>query len=86
MELSFAPSFVRAYKTLPPELKAEVKEKMNLFRNEKNHTILKVHKLHGNLKDQWSFSVNYKIRIVFIFTKSPKEAILLTIGDHAIYS
>ena len=86
MEVSFAPSFVRKYTTLPATLKAEIRERIDLFRNTKNHQMLQVHKLHGSLKEQYAFSVNYKVRIVFWYTKTqPKEAILLSIGDHDIY-
>lgn len=87
MEVSFAPSFVRQYKSLPRSLQLEVKEKISLFHDEKNHHTLNVHKLGGNLKEQYSFRVNYKIRIVFWYAHSkPKEAILLAVGDHDIYS
>lgn len=86
MEVFYAPSFVRQYKSLPSSLQTEVKEKILLFLDVKNHQALTVHKLKGKLKDQYSFSVNYKIRIVFWYKNSkPKEAILLAIGDHDVY-
>jgi plasmid maintenance system killer protein len=49
-----------------------------------NHSSLKVHKLNGPLKGSYSFSVNYKIRIIFQYV-SKKEVVLLTVGDHKIY-
>ena len=86
MEVAYAPSFVRKYKILPAGLKLEVKEKIALFRDPKNHKILKVHKLAGKLKEQFAFSVNYKIRIVFWYANTkPKEALLLAVGDHDVY-
>jgi len=86
MEIAYAPSFIRKYKSLPEFLKEEVKEKIILFRDEKNYQQLRVHKLRGDLKDQYSFSVTHQIRIIFIYTKEiPRRAILLTIGDHDIY-
>lgn len=86
MEVSFAPSFFRAMKTLPTELQEEVFEKIDLFRDVVNHKALKVHKLHGKLKGCYSFSVSYNIRVVFeyLLTKQ-KEALLLAVGDHDIY-
>jgi plasmid maintenance system killer protein len=86
MDIAFAPAFVRQYKHLPTGLQLEVKEKIALFRDPKNHRALKVHKLTGNLKEQFAFSVNYKTRIVFWYAKSkPKEAILVAVGDHDVY-
>ena len=84
IQLIYAPAFVRAMKKLPVDLQEEALEKIESFRNEKNHVQLKVHKLRGRLEDRYSFSVNYKVRIIFQFSAS-KKAILLSIGDHDIY-
>jgi toxin HigB-1 len=86
MVISYTPSFLRLFKSLPEGLQDEVIEKIDLFKNEKNHKALKVHKLTGRLKGRYSFSVNYKTRIIFIYTfKKPKEATLLAVGDHDVY-
>ncbi len=83
----YAPSFIKKYKKLPPLLKIEVKEKIGLFKNPDNHTQLRVHKLK-NIENTYSFSVNYKIRVVFEFdmTKNkktvPTTANLLSVGGH----
>lgn len=69
------------YKGLEPTLKEEVKEKIYLFQDSKNHTSLKVHKLHGDLKNCYSFTVNYKIRIVFEY-ENKNTVNLLYIGNH----
>jgi mRNA-degrading endonuclease YafQ of YafQ-DinJ toxin-antitoxin module len=73
------------YKKLPDALKEEVKQKIQDFQNPKNHQTLKVHSLTGRLKNTYSFSVNYKIRIVFQFDKNGKNtniAYLLYVGSH----
>ena len=86
MEVSYTPAFVRMLVKLPKELQEEALEKIELFRDEKNHDLLRVHKLSGGLKGRYSFSVNYKTRIVFNITKTlPKEARLDAIGDHDVY-
>jgi len=82
--ISAAPSFQKDFKKLDPNLKDEAREKAALLANPKNHAKLKVHKLHGRLKDRYSFSVNYKTRIVFNYL-SKKEIVLLAIDDHDIY-
>ena len=86
MEVAYSPKFIRLLNVLPARLQDEVVEKIALFKNTRHHTALKVHKLHGRLKEQYSFSVNYQIRITFVYLpKKPKEAYLLTIGDHEVY-
>jgi len=84
MELIYAPSFVRQFQKVEDGLKEEVLEKIELFRNSRNHKMLRVHKLKGRLRGRWSFSVNYRFRIVFLYV-SKREAALLSIGDHSVY-
>ncbi|KKU25571.1 MAG: Plasmid stabilization system [Candidatus Magasanikbacteria bacterium GW2011_GWA2_46_17] len=85
IEVVFKPSFIKEVRRLEQELQSEVLEKIALFKDRKNHHLLKVHKLHGQLKGRWSFSVNYKIRIVFVYAEK-NEVALLIIGDHNIYN
>lgn len=82
--VSFKKTFVKQMHKIEKALSDEVFEKIELFRNEKNHQLLKVHKLHGRFSDCFSFSINYKTRIVFQY-ESKKEVVFLAIGDHDIY-
>jgi len=84
MKVSFLPLFARKFNRLEVALQDEVMEKIELFKDEKNHKYLKVHKLHGVLSGRYSFSVNYKTRIVFSYL-SKNEAVLLAVGDHDVY-
>ena len=84
MEIGYKPTFIRQYCNLESELKEEVKEKIELFKNVNNHEQLKVHKLKGRLSGRYSFSVNYKIRIIFRY-ESKKKVSLLAVGDHDVY-
>lgn len=81
IEIQYAPNFIRMYKRLHTSLKDEIKEKIELFRLAENHTHLKVHKLNGVLNNTYSFSVNYKIRVVFEY-ENKNLANLLYVGDH----
>jgi len=85
LNVSFKASFIRKVNALPEALREEAIEKIELLKNTKNHALLKVHKLHGQLAGSFSFSVTYKIRIVFEYV-SKDEVALLAIGDHDIYS
>lgn len=83
MRIYYHPQFRRSYQKLPREIqeKAEIKE--TLFRRNPFDPSLKTHKLHGRLKNQWSFSVDRRYRIVFEFSKN--DAVFLAIGDHDVY-
>jgi mRNA-degrading endonuclease YafQ of YafQ-DinJ toxin-antitoxin module len=69
------------YKKLNVHLQEEVKDKVALFLNQTNHLKLKVHKLKGELEGRYSFSINYKIRIVFRY-EDEHTATLLYVGSH----
>ncbi len=84
LEVYNTKQFSRQLKKLDGALRDEVIEKVELFADEKNHKLLKVHKLKGSLKNRYSFSIDYKHRIVFKYINK-KEAVLLAIGDHSVY-
>ena len=86
MELGYKASFVRQLKTLPCALQAEALVRIKEFKNPKNHARLHVHPLKGKLRGFFSFSVNYRYRIVFQWIGKGKNLAALTgIGDHDIY-
>lgn len=80
----YTPEFVKIFSKLESTLQEEIKEKISLFKQRKNHDSLKVHKLHGKLRKQYSLSINYKFRILFRYIKKDTAA-LVSIGDHDIY-
>ena len=85
MEVSFSSSFKKTFKKKikSTELKADFWLMLELFINDPFNIQLKTHKLSGKLKDLWSFSLGYDLRIVFYFTKDkPKKAVLVDIGTH----
>ena len=84
MQISYKPSFLRDFKRLPKDLQEEAKERIDLFRDTKNHKKLKVHKLKGKLKEYYSFSVNYSHRIVITY-ETKQKIIFMAIGDPDVY-
>jgi len=84
LTISFKATFIKQVNKLEKELIDEVFERIELLKNDENHKILKVHKLHGKLSSCFSFSVNYNTRIVFEYL-TKNEIILLFIGGHDIY-
>ncbi|MFT5036489.1 MAG: proteic killer suppression protein [Candidatus Azotimanducaceae bacterium] len=84
MKVHYKPSFIRRLKRLDPKLQEEVIEKIELFKTDPEHPQLKPHKLKGKFRGCYSFSVNYKIRILFEYV-SENEVVLLVVGSHAVY-
>jgi len=84
IKVYFKPTFIKQFKRLESALREEVLEKIEMFKDKKNHKQLKAHKLNGVLSGRYSFSVNYKTRIVFSYL-SKNEAVLLAVGDHDVY-
>ena len=85
MDVSLTPQFRRQFKKLSSKLQEEALEKIEMFQEVNQYSPLHVHKLKGRMEGRWSFSVNYRYRIVFRWEKQNESAILLTIGDHSIY-
>ncbi len=84
MEIFYSPKFSRQYKKLAQEIRTKAKEKEVIFRANPYDNLLKTHKLKGKLADFWSFSVDYKIRIIFEF-QDKNVVTFHYIGDHDIY-
>ena len=84
MIIGYKPTFIRQFDDLPKPLQDEVMEKITLFAEQPQSPSLRVHKLKGQLKGFWSFSVNYRYRIVFFFEAKGKAALVM-VGDHSIY-
>ena len=83
MEVAFSSSFKRAFKKLVKgrrSLEETFWTKLEIFVGEPFDQRLKTHKLTGQLKDLWSFSVTYEIRVVFAIEDG--RALFLDIGDH----
>ncbi len=85
ISIPYAPHFLRQVRALPLDLQEAICEAIDIFQDPHNHKSLKVHKLHGRLQNKWSFSIDYRMRIVFMYGKTKQEAILLAVGNHEIY-
>jgi len=84
ISVGFTPEFFRRLKKLTPQLREIAFERIELFRDRSNHQRLEVHKLHGEYKGFFGFSIDRRNRIMFEWV-SDTEAILHTVGDHSIY-
>jgi len=85
MEISFSSSFKRAFKKKVngrKEIEDFFWEAAALFIQDPFHSSLKTHKLSGKLKDLWSFSIEYDLRVIFYFEDKKSKAIFVFIGSH----
>jgi addiction module RelE/StbE family toxin len=76
--------FVKNWSKLNPKRKKETVEKIDIFLENPYSPTLKTHKLTGKLKDYWSFSVSYNLRVMFKFSKN-NVVEFIDIGGHEIY-
>ncbi len=84
LRIGYKTAFFRSFNKLPAELQDEVEERIELFRTDAKNPSLRIHKLKGKMAGQWSFSVNYAYRIIFMY-EDTKTAVLIAVGDHDVY-
>jgi mRNA-degrading endonuclease RelE of RelBE toxin-antitoxin system len=79
----YHPQFRKSFLNLPKDIQRKAKEKTKIFKENPFSHSIGAHKLHGKLKNQWSFYVKGQYRIIFIFDNN--DVIFLDIGPHDIY-
>lgn len=77
---SFKKAFVKRIKDRP-EKERKFWKKVDLFMRDPFSKSLRTHKLSGKLRNLWSFSVEFDLRIIFYFEKSDK-CVFIDIGTH----
>ena len=78
------PRFNRTYRKLSEQQKRDFKKAVRLFLLDPFDRKIKTHKLRGQLKNFWSFSINFSDRVLFQFL-GERAVMLYDIGDHDIY-
>ncbi|MEK6647352.1 MAG: type II toxin-antitoxin system YafQ family toxin [Candidatus Firestonebacteria bacterium] len=68
--------FVRKH----PELENKIQEEFDLLSNNPFNEQLKIHKLSGVLKNEWSIWLSYEYRITFVIENN--NIYLTNIGSH----
>ncbi|MEP0876234.1 type II toxin-antitoxin system YafQ family toxin [Funiculus sociatus GB2-M2] len=84
VEITFSSSFRRAFKKRIKgnlDLEARFWQKVEQFTIDPFEQSLKTHKLSGQLKELWSFTVEYDQRVLFYFTEDG-NAVFVDIGSH----
>lgn len=82
MRIAKAKQFERQYKKLPAKTQEQFAERLKLFLENKNHSLLHVHSLKGEYTGLWSFNVTADIRVIFD-DSYVGVLILVAIGSHS---
>lgn len=85
MDIIYSSKFAREYKKLSEDIKSLAEEQEVIFRQNPFDPRLKTHKLKGKFDGFLSFSIGYKYRIIFEFTKDKQTVYFHIVGDHDIY-
>lgn len=84
IEVAFSSSFQRSLaKVLRKDAarRERFESVLLLFIQDPFTSSLKTHKLSGRMKDHWSFTIEYDLRVVFKFVE-PNKALFEDIGTH----
>jgi addiction module RelE/StbE family toxin len=84
MRVYAASNFTRAVGKLPLNIRNKLREKDQIFRRDPFDPRLKTHKLRGNLKNYWSYSVDRRYRLLFKFLDGD-EVVYYDVGTHKVY-
>jgi len=79
--IEYSTKYLKLFKKLAPHIREKAREKERWFRYNPFDPKLETHKLHGKFKEYWSYSVDYKNRVIFRFLNG-NSAIFLYIGPH----
>ncbi|MCX6156045.1 MAG: type II toxin-antitoxin system YafQ family toxin [Candidatus Kapabacteria bacterium] len=84
MEITFSPAFIKAFNKkskFNSLLVRNFRDTIDIFKQNPFDMRLKTHKLSGELKDFYSFSLEYDCRIIFYFTDNNK-VVFFDVGSH----
>ena len=83
MNIRTTSHFDRRYRKLSQSIKRKAESQETIFKVNPFDPRLHTHKLHGDRKDEWAYSIDYSHRIAFMFVSSTDMEILYTdTGTH----
>lgn len=82
MRITKSKQFEKQYTKLPVKVRDQFANRLKLYLENKDHSLLHVHSLKGKYNGLWSFNVTADIRV--IFDDSYEDIlILVAIGSHS---
>jgi mRNA-degrading endonuclease YafQ of YafQ-DinJ toxin-antitoxin module len=82
--ITLSARFIKDARRLSTREQNIASDKIELFKHCTHHEQLKVHKLHGKRADEYAFSTNHSLRVIFTWL-TPSHALLHTITNHDGY-
>ena len=76
-------SFLKSYIKLPKGVKAKFAERVQLFLDEPNHPLLRIHELKGDMSPMKSMNIRGDYRALFIIDTKKQLIIFYKIGTHS---
>lgn len=76
--------FKKSFRRLPRDIQKKTAEREKIFIANPFDPRLDTHKTKGRLKGLWSYSVDFRYRVLFRFIDE-ESVIYHNIGDHSIY-
>lgn len=73
--------FGQRYKKLSSSIKKKAVEREKIFKRNPFDSRLNTHKLHGERKEEWAYSVDRSYRIIFMFLDG-NQVLYTDIGTH----
>ena len=80
----FSKNFLKRSQKLPTEIIQLANKKIELFKANPLHPSLRLHELHGHLKELWSITITENYRVVFERQENG-DIFFVSIGKHDIY-
>jgi len=73
--------FERKFRKLPEKLQIKIRKCSKVFAVDPFDPSFKTHKLHGERKNEWAYSIDFSLRITFIFV-AKNEMLYTDVGTH----
>ena len=83
MEVFYTARFLRTFAKLESNVQNDVESAIDDFVCDMHTAHLKLHKLHGNMKQYHAFSANYSYRVIVKIEKA--SVYFMDVGDQSVY-
>lgn len=81
IKIEYSEKFLKRLRRLSKHILEKAEEREKVFRNNPFDSRLETHKLHGKDKLHWSYSIDRKYRVKFLFLNDG-DVLYLTVGTH----
>ena len=83
MKIVYKKKFAKTLNKCSQKAKDQVLEKINLFQNDSNNSVLNNHCLSGKLNNFRSININGNLRAIFVYYSKEDLAVFYFLGTHS---